>query len=298
MSFKNVLSALTADVATGGTFTFGYPTGTSRGDFEGGLQNVLLVGAGPGTAYNQKYVSPTDFTISYGALLVTVTYNGTTTLLNGSPFIFQLDRPGDHNPEPGTLDRVTRATVYRIDLGTPLALSAAALRAAAAVAGAGALALIAGTTTLDVPRNLTFLSSGNDSGITFAILGKDVFGTVMNETVTGGNATTANGKKAFKTITSITASGAAAANVSVGFGNVLGLPVFLPSTNNIVKEIQDEAAPSAGTAVAGLARNTKATATTADVRGTYVPNAAPDGTKGYGLYAILMDPLDLGQPQF
>jgi hypothetical protein len=152
------------------------------------------------------------------------------------------------------------------------------------------------TTALDVPRNIILTSAGNDSGITFSVVGMDVYGNTVKETITGANAGIAAGKKAFSSITSIAASAASADTVKIGWGNVLGLPAFLPNAKHILAEFQDGAAATAGTTVAGV--QSKPTATTGDVRGTYVPNAAPDATKAYGLLVALPDPGYLGADQF
>lgn len=53
-----------------------------------------------------------------------------------------------------------------------------------------------------------------------------------------------------------------------------------------------------GTFVAGLAVNTKSTATTGDVRGTYSPRTTPDGTTTLELLISLPDPDDLGSTQY
>jgi len=85
---------------------------------------------------------------------------------------------------------------------------------------------------------------------------------------------------------------------TIGFGDVLGLPVFLPSAAFINAELQDGVAASAGTVVAGLSPATVSTATTADVRGTYDPNAACDGSKVFELLVNLSDPTHRGNPQY
>jgi hypothetical protein len=58
------------------------------------------------------------------------------------------------------------------------------------------------------------------------------------------------------------------------------------------------ASASAGTFVAGLSVNTISTATTADVRGTYDPSAACDGSKAFELLVNLSDPTFKGVPQY
>lgn len=291
MSLKTIVGVLAAAVADAGTFTIAYPTGFSRGDFApAGVNHRLVI--------NQAELqSPNKITVSFAATLITVTNKTGATWPVGSPYVFQGEVTGEENGRVSTLGvpmpQVVPCAVSWLDLGSPIATVATNLRAAAAVAGAGALALL--ITTLDVPRNLIITSAGNDLGITFTVVGKDVYGMAMSEVITGANAGVAAGKKAFSTVTSITASGAAAGNVSVGVGNVLGLPVFIPNAVHFLKEIVDGALATAGTTVAG--DQTFPSTTTGDVRGTYVPNSAPDATKAYAIIAALPDPRYLGATQ-
>lgn len=290
MSLKTVSGVLAAAVADAGTFTVAFPTGTTRGNFAPMGVNHRLV-------MNQvELQSPNKITLAF-TTLVTITNKTGATWPIGSPFVLQLETTGEANGRVSTtavpMPAVTDCPLSWVDLGTPLALQAAGLRAAAAVGGAGALVLI--QTFLDVPRNLTFLSAGNDTGITFTITGKDTYGMTMSEVVTGANAGTAAGKKAFATGIAVVASGAAAGNVSIGWGNVLGIPVFIPGAVVIVKESQDGAVAVAGTLVAG--DQAFPSTTTGDVRGTYVPNAAPDASKAYALICALPDPRYLGATQ-
>jgi hypothetical protein len=106
--------------------------------------------------------------------------------------------------------------------------SATLLRAAASIAGAGALTLL----TNDISANgtgykLLFTSAGNDSGITFTIQGVkvgDLTGATTTEVVTGANATTASSTNFYTSVASITASGASAGNVSIGTTGSLAFP--------------------------------------------------------------------------
>ena len=70
----------------------------------------------------------------------------------------------------------------------------------------------------DYPRQIGILSAGDDSGITFAVVGTDPDGKAQIDTITGSSAApgTTESVLYFDTIASITASGAAAGNVSVG----------------------------------------------------------------------------------
>lgn len=288
MSFATVAGVLNADVADNGTFNVAYPAGFGKADFTAGYAHTL---ATPG----YTFAAPQHFGVTLNAGDVTITNRSGRPMVAGTSFNLQLDTNGGSDV-PGT-SRVRAMTVARLDLGTPVATSAVALRAAAA-AVAGNLALIGAALTLDVPRNIIITSAGNDTGVTFTVTGRDVYGKALVEQITGANAGVAAGKKAFKSVTTIAASGNAAGNVSVGFGNVLGLPIFVPMAQFILVQLTDEANAAAGTFVAGLAPNTKSTATTADIRGTMVPASAPDGSKAYALLVLTPDPANLGGAQF
>ena len=105
---------------------------------------------------------------------------------------------------------------------------------AQAVAGVGALTLngalvSGGVATMDYARRLDQITAGNDAGITFTYVGTDENGLAQTEVVTGGAGTpsTETTTKYFKTITSITASGAAAGNVTIGTTDELCSPAIV-----------------------------------------------------------------------
>jgi len=85
----------------------------------------------------------------------------------------------------------------------------AALVIGGALASGGAVALNAG-------QIVTILSAGDDSSKSFTVVGTDIHGDALTESITGANAGTATGSKFFKTIASITAVGNPAGNVSAG----------------------------------------------------------------------------------
>lgn len=289
MSFITTTTVLAAAVAQNATFQVAYPAGRTGGDFQGGVGHQLM-------ASGRLYNCPVDFTVAFGEFVATITWKGANPLTAGISVRVQFDMGGE--ALEGIVTRAERAYPMRLDLGIPAATSAAALRAAAAVGAAGSLAnLLPAGKTFDVPRNVIITSVGNDVGITFLVTGKDEYGVAMSELITGANAGVAAGKKAFKTITDIVASGAAAGNVSVGYGNVLGLPIFVPAVGLIIAELQDGGAAAAGTKVAGLSPLVASTNISADVRGTYVPNAAPDGAKAYSLFALVSYRTYTGVPQ-
>lgn len=288
MSFSIVQGTLAADIATSGTLAVTYPTGTTRSDFLRGTGHVLFIG-------DTKLVSPTSFTVSLGATQATITYSGTSTLLAGSRFIFQLDKggPDTYRDTPEARSAPARvSTMYNrlLNLGNPAAGSSTAICASQSVSsGVAAVLTLA---TLDVPRNVVAAWTGT---AVLTVTGTDENGAVIVESSASGTSLT--GAKAFKTITSVVPS-ASITSATVGTGNVLGLPLWLANSANVLKEFQDGAAPTAGTIVAGLSVGTKSTATTADVRGTYTPNATPDGSKVFQLLVSVADPNFTGNPQY
>lgn len=114
-----------------------------------------------------------------------------------------------------------------LSVGPLTAASATNIRTASSIAGAGAVTLngtlvSGGVATLDNQRRVLFTSSGNDSGITFTITGTNATKDVISETVTGANASTATSVLDYKTVTSVTSSGASAGTVSIGTNGVAG----------------------------------------------------------------------------
>ena len=91
MSDATITGLTSAAVATGGTVTGAYPAGTTRGDFVLGARHRLNV-------IGKSFAAPEAITVALGASLVTVTYNGATTIPAFSRFTIELDRNGLVNP--------------------------------------------------------------------------------------------------------------------------------------------------------------------------------------------------------
>lgn len=126
-----------------------------------------------------------------------------------------------------------------------------------------------GVATFDVPRNVVAAWT-NTAVIT--ITGTDQYGETLVESSASGTSHT--GKKAFKTITSVTTS-ATITGATVGSGDVLGLPFYLADKGKFIS-LSVDGLPEEPTVVAGV--TTTATATTGDTRGTIAPATGPDGT--------------------
>lgn len=147
-----------------------------------------------------------------------------------------------------------------------------------------------GVATLDVPRNVTITSTGNESARTFTITGTAEYGAAMTEQITGPNATTVSGVKAFKTITAVSVSGAlTSTQVKGGTGVAIGFPVRIGDKGKVLGVFGDGKPESTLTIVTGLSASGTSTATTADVRGTFTTGNAPNGSIAFSAVVLVGD---------
>lgn len=86
----------------------------------------------------------------------------------------------------------------------------------------------------DVPRNITVTQTAvdaEDTNGTVVIVGTDIAGNVITETITPNAGATVAGAKAFKTVTSVTGAGWVIGGgndtITVGVGGLIGLPMCL-----------------------------------------------------------------------
>jgi hypothetical protein len=136
--------------------------------------------------------------------------------------------------------------------------------------------------TKSIARNVRITSGGNDTGITFLVVGYDLYGYPMSEAITGANAGVASGAKAFKYIASITPSGAVATTASAGTGDVIGLPLRADFVGQVMINYNN-AWVTASTGFTAAVTTTAST-TTGDVRGTYALQSASDASKRLMVY--------------
>lgn len=197
--------------------------------------------------------------------------------------------------------------LYLARFGAPLALSANGLMASAVMvngsavtittvqAGAGSATAIGynGMVPFDSTtvfggwgRNITAVASAANARV-LTVTGYDYLGQLMKENLTMNGTTTVQGLKAFAWVTSLSwASDTDTTTVNVGWGNKFGLPYAGQSM--LLEQKNGAVAANAGTFTAALADATTATATNADVRGTYLPvTVIPDGTNTFEvLYGV------------
>lgn len=191
---------------------------------------------------------------------------------------------------------------YVCNLGAPLALSTTGvlvtpamttgvvntytLTSATAISNGGLIPHSSTTKRDGWGRGLTFVADGASTR-TITVDGYDYLGQAMRWTGALNGTTPVPCPKAFQWVYSIS-FGANADTViaSVGYNNVFGLPYTL--VQNIAENKNYAVAANAGTFVAGLVEGTAATATNADVRGTYLPvTVIPDGTN---IFEVIYEP--------
>jgi len=288
MAQDTVRLTLPGGVADNGTVTVNYPEGARQGTFSQSSGDHVM--HANGAVYR---VSAGDFTVAFGASEITVTWKGGRTLASGTLIILGLERygagmPDDYDDAP---DGVVPVSAQVVHYGSVLAADDDAVATDQSASNDTAMtldgALVSdGAAEADVARNVTITSAGDDTGVTFTVTGKDQHGGAMVEEITGANAGAASGAKAFKEVTKVVPNSNSAGNVKVGFGDVLGLPFFVPSGGFVLRALVDgDDELGSSTIVGGLATG-KSTATSADVRGTIAFNTAPNGTKVFQAVAI------------
>lgn len=190
--------------------------------------------------------------------------------------------------EPGVF--MSPINVYNV---VPATLSATAVAAAQAVAGAGNLTIngasaSGGVATLDVPRAVSVVSSNaGDTTQTATVFGTDAYGIAMSEAIAFNGTTTVAGQKAFKTVTRVAISAAMAGNASVGSTDIFGLPYRVDSRNYVITA-WNSAIVTTGT-FAAADTTSPATTTTNDVRGTFLPADAANGSKRLTVWTFIVD---------
>lgn len=243
MSFKTSETTVGSAVATNGTFTVSYPANTNAGTFAAYGHKLWV------DKFQRLLSSPSDFTISFGASYATITYLGSTSIPAGARVNAQLNIVGTDNGELKTdleeseVKRADLANMVRVNFGAPITADAdgyfasqdltSAGVASVSVTAAAAIAAAALAGTADVPRNVVAAWTGT---AVITITGTDEYGNVVVEK--SGSGTSLTGKKAFKTVTGISVS-ANVTSLTVGTGDVLGLPMYVGSKNQVLLELQD-----------------------------------------------------------
>jgi hypothetical protein len=144
---------------------------------------------------------------------------------------------------------------YKIWSATEAALGATDGCHASIGATAAAQTITTAITAPSTPRNVTITCTkaggGNMSG-DVVITGTNTWGQTITDTIAEGADGTIVGVKAFKTVTSILVPVRVTAGdaLTIGYGAVLGMDVFLPNTSCAIKQTKGGTAATLPTVVA------------------------------------------------
>lgn len=132
--------------------------------------------------------------------------------------------------------------------------------------------------TKTIARCVTVRTNGNDSAAGFyTVSGYDIYGYPMTEKITGPNATTVTGKKAFKFVTQVLPSGTInSTSVAIGTSDTYGLPIRADGYGDLAIVFNNINITTATGFTAAV--TSTATSTTGDVRGTYALQTSANGT--------------------
>lgn len=129
-----------------------------------------------------------------------------------------------------------------------------------------------------IARGIRITGVSGGSGGTFTVLGADIYGQSMSETITvGSGASTGYSNKTYKYILSVTPNFTDAHNYSVGTTDLFGLAFYAQSWDDTAVCWASATMTSSTGFTAGDATN-PATATTGDVRGTIQTGATGPGS--------------------
>jgi hypothetical protein len=130
-----------------------------------------------------------------------------------------------------------------------------------------------------VARAVSVTGSASATGGNITINGYDIYGVPMSEVIAApASATTVNGKKAFKYISSVVPAFTDAHNYSVGTTDIYGFPLRSDFFGDVAVNY-NAAAITASTGYVAAVTTSPATTTTGDVRGTYALQSAADASK-------------------
>ncbi len=174
--------------------------------------------------------------------------------------------------------------VYIFDI-VPAAKSATAVCAAQAVAAAGNATIngasaTGGVATFDYARTVNVDSTNaGDTTQTVTVTGTDYWGQAQTETIALNGTTLVAGQKSFKTITAAAVSALLTGDLTVGNEDVFGLPYRVTDAGYLLRTGWAGAVANDAGTFAAADTTSPATATTNDVRGTYAPSSAADGSR-------------------
>lgn len=293
MPYVNINHVLEEELLPGNQITLGYPEGVNQGSFFGVIDHTLSI-------ESRFFRSPRDFLIIPAPENIILHWTANIKVPKGLILNIQLkEQGGDFFTDKATgvtVKGMVNAPTFFLNLGSVKNRDQNHYFEESQIADSGKLALI--KERADVPRNVTIHSNDDETGLIFTIHGEDCYLKPMTEEIKGPTTGISNGKKAFTKIHKITASGPSKGSVSIGIGNRLGLPVFVPAPGNVMREMVNGMSVTGGMLVPGELNVPNAS--TGDRRGTYTPppSVSLNGKDTIQLFLILPNPGNIGTPDY
>lgn len=268
---------------------FPYPEGKEPGRYYGAINHML-------SFEGQFFSSPRDFMVLFHPDKFEMVWQRDNTIPAQTLMHLQIDEPGGQyfsELKFGIMIKnMVRSQVFMMNLGQPQHANHALFFGPGPVAAAGPLGL---TGTQDpVSRNVSVSCEGNAKDVIFKVYGEDVYQRPMCEYIDGCNAGVTVGKKAFTRVNKVVASGPADGNVSVGTGDKLGLPAFLPGSGFVLRYMIDGRGLTGGVIIPGYSG--RPGPYTGDVRGTFTlpQDISLDGRKTVQILVSLFNAANIG----
>lgn len=295
MPYVPVNLMLDRDVFRGDTVNIPYPRGKNEGSFFSAINHNMGIDG-------QFYLCPKDFIVTMRKDHIALHWHGAKDLRKGMLLNLQLEEPGGDfyfdQKRGTTVINMVQSHMYLVNLGGPRVENANLYVRSTRVKSPGSLP-ISGENPF-TPRNVVIHSTQDNSNCIFRIEGVDPYGRPIVEDIQGPTSETGrvDSNKAFTRITKATVKGECSGEISIGTGSKLGLPVFLPASGFVMREMMNGVAVTGGIIVPGETRFP--TATTSDTRGLYTPPRPQDmdGRTAIHLLISLPSPGNIGLPDF
>lgn len=293
MPYVRINTILQDPLQPNGMLELKYPEGKNQGNFFGAIDHTLGIEA-------RFFRSPRDFIVQPTPDKILIHWAANINVPAGALLNFQLQEQGGdyyHDNATGvTINNMVAAPTFLVNLGSVLDRNPQYYVPPTRASAPGRFTLLKNKP--DVPRNVIVQSSGNESGRVFRVDGEDIYFRPMVEHIKGPGNGVANGKKAFAKINKITVSEATEGEISIGMGNRIGLPVFIPAPGYVLMELVNGMQVAGGLLIPGEINVPGPSS--GDRRGTYTPppSITMNGLDTIQLFLILPNPGNVGTPDY
>ena len=274
----------------GDTLMLSYPEGKTHDRFYGSSQHTLSFDA-------IFFRAPTDFSVIFHKDAIEITWQRNQTIPAQTLTTIQLDEPMSADyVDDKTGQRVHnmfKSQLFVVDLKRPLPTNPERyVRLTTAEAGAQFPITAEPNRTM---CNTVVACHADARKCTFVIHGLDLYNRPLTEHIPGVQADIAEGNKAFQRVYHIELRGDPGGAISVGTGDKLGLPVFLPGSGFLLRYMVNGRGLTGGIIIPGYSGPPGPD--TGDVRGTFTPpeDIALDGLNHFKLMCSLFNPSHTGQ---